>query len=438
MTLIDTAERPRDVRFARASAPAIALRPPLRLPERQPLSLEDTLVSIGIVPRQHLRGTHGLLWRWFRHESTAMAAGNLAATVLLLVIALTMTGVGMQLAVALNLAPTIYVVLNDGLPYFGIAFITAGALKAIHAWYAHKAAWWSRALGYALASLLIASGVWVEVMAGFADFVPWMFQPAVALAGGENTARIASFNMALVSYFEPGVAALLGLLLLAKHSKTGTTRRAPLVRQRVALAGIGLSLLLFAVGANAGWRHYTGADKRDGMEFAVGGETLRVADRTYGPLFAKGVPCHLSSLYGWRTDPVGKIETRLHQGVDIAVKAGTPVQAMVSGRVMFAATDAGLGNFVAIASGKGPTVVNGHMETLLVQPGQMVNRGDVIGLAGSTGHSTGPHVHLQLCPGGHMNARGGFSCGGSTNPYENWPTLAALARMTCVDGPRFF
>jgi murein DD-endopeptidase MepM/ murein hydrolase activator NlpD len=81
--------------------------------------------------------------------------------------------------------------------------------------------------------------------------------------------------------------------------------------------------------------------------------------------------------------------------------------------------------------------VNGHMNSLLVHAGQLVHRGDVIGFAGSTGKSTGPHVHLQLCPAAHV-AHGGFVCGGSTNPYENWPTLSALSRMACVDGPELF
>ena len=157
------------------------------------------------------------------------------------------------------------------------------------------------------------------------------------------------------------------------------------------------------------------------------------------PLFAPGVPCHVSSLYGWRDDPLEPGRNEKHQGVDVAVKEGTPVHAMTDGRVMFAEFDGGLGNFVALRApgNDAPTVVNGHMSRLAVRAGDVVHRGDVIGYAGSTGRSTGPHVHVQLCPSGHM-VRGGFVCGGSTNPYENWPTLAALSRMSCVNGPEIY
>ncbi len=430
----------------------------LRAPQRRPLraktvvvrqpalpslpTLEDTLAAIGIAarPRRKARGRHGLVWRWFAYESTALAVGNLTASIALFVVAMTMTSIGMEVALALNVAPAIYAVLNDGLPWAALALMGAAVLKAVHAYFDKQARIETRILGYALALGLAAAGLWVETMLGFAAIVPWMFKPVMALAGGDASARVAAFNAALVSYFEPALLGGLGVLLAAKQFRSGSTRRAPQYRKRIALGGVVVSLFAAAIAGMAAERHCTGADARDGLSFAIGGETLSGRDRTYGSLFAPGVPCHVSSLYGWRDDPLEPGTQRHHQGVDVAVKEGTPVHAMADGRVLFAESDAGLGNFVALQVGDratAPTILNGHMAQLLVRRGDLVHRGDVIGLAGSTGRSTGPHVHLQICSGAHTG-RGGFVCGSASNPYENWPTLAALAQTSCVGGPAVF
>jgi len=430
---------PRAPQKRRVRARTVVIRqPPPLLPH---LSLEDTLAAVGIRPNRARGATHshGLLWRWFAFESASLVIGNAVASALLLVVAMTMTGPGMRLAVALGIGPLVYDVLNDGLPWLALALFGAALLKAAHAWLDAKAHVATRILGYALALMLAVAALWIETMLGYASVVPWMFKPVLALAGGETTARIAAVNAYLLSYFEPALIGGIGLLLLAKHFKSGTARRAPLHRKRVALGGIALAGAVVAVAGHAAWRHYDGDDRRDGFGFAIGGETLSGEDRVYGPLFAPGVPCHVSSLYGWRDDPLAPGRNEKHQGVDVAVREGTPVHAMTDGRVMFAEFDGGLGNFVALrAPGTdAPTVVNGHMSRLAVRAGDVVHRGDVIGYAGSTGRSTGPHVHVQLCPSGHM-VRGGFVCGGATNPYENWPTLAALSRMSCVDGPEIY
>ncbi len=422
-------------------APAVPMRAPLRVkPPKPHRTLEETLVSVGIVPRSHVRGTHGLLYRWFAAENTALAVGNAVASAVVLTLALTMTAFGMALAVSVNIAAAIYVVLNDGLPYLGLGLLAAAALKAIHAYYAYKARMWTRVMGFALAFVLLAGGVWIEVMLGYAGFVPEMFKPALAIAGGEAAANIARFNAALISYFEPALLGGAGLLLLIKQSKTGSLARTPQYRKRIAFVGIVLSLFAASVSVAAAWRHYTGADARDGMHFAIGGEQLSAVAPTYGSLFAPGVACHVSSLYGWRDDPLSPGRAEKHQGVDLAVREGTPVHAMADGRIVFAENDGGLGNFTAlqVAGPAGsPTIVNGHMSRLVVSAGDTVKRGEIIGYAGSTGRSTGPHVHLQICSGAHAH-KGGFVCGTTSNPYENWPTLAALARMSCVDGPSVF
>ncbi|MEI9993367.1 MAG: M23 family metallopeptidase [Rhizomicrobium sp.] len=432
-----------DLRAARRSAragPAVIRRPAPLLPDfRQ--ALEETLAALGIRPQIRKGDTHshGLLWRWFAFEATWLAALNVVAAILLFAAAMTMTAPGMAFALWLGIAPMIYAVLNDGLPWLAFGLFVMAALKAAHARLDVKAHPATRVLGHALAAAMALGGLWVFIMLGYARIIPWLLQPVLWLAGGETSARLAAFDAALVRYFEPGLIGLCGLLLLAKQSKTGMTARAPTLRKRIALGGIAVSAFVLAIAAHAGWRHYSGADAHDALRFAIGGETLSGRDTTYGSLFAPGVQCHVSSLYGWRDDPLEPGRSEKHQGVDLAVKDGTPVRAMADGRVLFAAFDGGLGNFVALqATGRdAPVIVNGHMRRLDVRDGQMVQRGDVLGFAGSTGRSTGPHVHLQLCPAGHLH-KGGFVCGGASDPYENWPTLAALARMSCSDGPSVF
>ncbi|MEJ0041597.1 MAG: M23 family metallopeptidase [Rhizomicrobium sp.] len=423
-------------------AETVVVRQPAPLLPSLP-TLEDALAAVGIAAparRRKTQGRHGLMWRWFAFESTPLAIGNLTASLALFVVAMTMTAPGMQAAVALNIAPTIHAILNDGLPWAALALMAAAVLKAAHAFFDRQARVETRLLGYVLALVLAVAGVWIETMLGYASVVPWMLRPVMALAGGEATTQVAAFNAALVSYFEPGVVGGFGLLLAAKQFRTGSFKRAAQHRKRIAFTGLAVSLSAAAIAGMAAQRHYTGADARDGMSFAVGGETLSAREHTYGAMFAPGVPCHVSSLYGWRDDPIEPGSLRRHQGVDVAVREGTPIHAMADGRILFAESGSGLGNFTALqveGRATAPTIVNGHMERLLVRAGDVVHRGDVIGLAGSTGRSTGPHVHLQLCSGAHTS-RGGFVCGNTSNPYENWPTLAALARMACVDGPSVF
>jgi murein DD-endopeptidase MepM/ murein hydrolase activator NlpD len=437
MSQSDLRRRGRDLR-APQRRPVRAETLVLRRPVAPSLSLEDTLAAVGIRARRKPRTRpHGLLRRWFAHESTALALLNVAVAAALFAAAITMTALGMDLAVALNMAPAVYAVLNDGLPYLALVLLGAAVFKGAHATLDRKAPQASRIIGWMLAVGLVAAGLWIETMLGYARLLPLMFKPVLWLAGGEKAAEVAAFNRALISYFEPGLIGCTSALLAVKLTKTASTRRAPRFRQRIALAGVAASLVAALVSADAAWRHHTGADKRAGLSFAIGGETLSGRDSAYGPLFASGVSCHLSSLYGWRDDPLTRRRRpEHHQGIDIGVKWGTPVQAMADGTVMFAQRDPGLGKFVAVQT-DGPVIVNGHMSKLLVRPGDQIHRGELIGLAGSTGRSTGPHVHLQLCPSGHMR-KGGFVCGGSTNPYENWPTLSALAHMSCVSGPQVF
>ena len=106
-----------------------------------------------------------------------------------------------------------------------------------------------------------------------------------------------------------------------------------------------------------------------------------------------------TSPYGYRTDPVygGK---RFHYGVDLAAPEGTPIYASRSGKVITAAYDSSCGYYVQINHGDGYRSVYMHMTHYIVKKGQQVSRGEVIGYCGSTGKSTGPHLHFGISKNG--------------------------------------
>ena len=109
-------------------------------------------------------------------------------------------------------------------------------------------------------------------------------------------------------------------------------------------------------------------------------------------------PAHgvITSSFGSRTDPVYG-GGAFHAGVDIADDYGTQVVATAAGVVTFAGpTDGGYGNLVEIDHGNGIVTRYGHNEAVLVSAGQRVNQGQAISLMGSTGKSTGPHVHYEV------------------------------------------
>jgi murein DD-endopeptidase MepM/ murein hydrolase activator NlpD len=86
----------------------------------------------------------------------------------------------------------------------------------------------------------------------------------------------------------------------------------------------------------------------------------------------------------------------MHEGIDIAVPSGTPVVASASGTVITAGWLGGYGNLVVIDHGNGLATAYGHNSSLAVGGGQQVAQGQVIAYSGSTGHSTGPHVHFEV------------------------------------------
>lgn len=103
----------------------------------------------------------------------------------------------------------------------------------------------------------------------------------------------------------------------------------------------------------------------------------------------------MASGYGVRRDPVyGTM--KFHEGMDFSAPVGTPVYATADGTVTTAAWKSSYGNMVEINHGHNYTTRYAHMSKIIAHPGQAVRRGDLIGLVGNTGKSTGPHLHYEV------------------------------------------
>lgn len=108
----------------------------------------------------------------------------------------------------------------------------------------------------------------------------------------------------------------------------------------------------------------------------------------------------LTSGYGWRRNPFG-VRWRHHAGVDLAGDVGAPIWAAAPGTVIQAGWNGGYGRSVEIDHGFGITTLYAHCTRLLVSEGQRVSRGQQVATLGSTGRSTGPHLHFEVRLDGH-------------------------------------
>ena len=130
------------------------------------------------------------------------------------------------------------------------------------------------------------------------------------------------------------------------------------------------------------------------------------------PLLAPKV----SSNYGKRRHPIRRV-VRHHNGVDLAAPKDTPIRAVADGRVIFADSFSKYGNLVVISHSDGLSSHYGHCKKINVDIGDEVKAGQIIATVGSTGLSTGPHLHLEF----RMN-------GEPRNPFDIMPGLKAAPR----------
>ena len=105
-------------------------------------------------------------------------------------------------------------------------------------------------------------------------------------------------------------------------------------------------------------------------------------------------PAPTTSTFGWRTHPITG-SRRFHSGIDIGAPMGAPVVAAGSGTIISAGWVGGYGKAIVIQHNGVQQTLYGHLSEVFVQPGQTIQQGAVIGRVGSTGHSTGPHLHFE-------------------------------------------
>jgi murein DD-endopeptidase MepM/ murein hydrolase activator NlpD len=145
--------------------------------------------------------------------------------------------------------------------------------------------------------------------------------------------------------------------------------------------------------------------QQDQIEADLQAESDRIAqlarDSGGGPALGNGtfirpVSGSITSSFGYRTDPVTGA-TAFHAGVDFGASCGTPIKAAGTGVVISAGFNSGgYGNMTLINHGAGLSTLYGHQSSIIVSAGQSVSQGQVIGYVGSTGKSTGCHLHFEV------------------------------------------
>jgi murein DD-endopeptidase MepM/ murein hydrolase activator NlpD len=138
-----------------------------------------------------------------------------------------------------------------------------------------------------------------------------------------------------------------------------------------------------------------------GMSLFIPGAKMPAEDLklALGELFAYPIRGRLSSPYGWRKDPISGAR-RFHAALDLAANTGTPVKASMDGRVATVGLNSVYGKYIILSHGGGFQTLYAHLNTVSVVQGASVRQGSKIGEVGSTGYSTGPHLHFAVYKNG--------------------------------------
>ena len=154
----------------------------------------------------------------------------------------------------------------------------------------------------------------------------------------------------------------------------------------------------------------TSATTRPAGSSAAGGNDIRVTERkvmyapegaTFAPLRINRLPHKplqngkISSFFGYRTSPLDGEES-FHQGMDIAAEMNSPIAAMYFGVVTEVGANQSYGNYVKIYHGNGIEVLYAHCSKILANKDAIIRAGEIVAQVGSTGQSTGPHLHIEI------------------------------------------
>lgn len=209
------------------------------------------------------------------------------------------------------------------------------------------------------------------------------------------------------------------LILAHRRASTGESRTGPLLYAAIdRRRGPDLQLVNWSVGGRSGWFDAnSGAGHSGGLIWPVAGR--------------------ITSRFGTRVHPILRF-ARFHRGVDVSAPRGSPIVAAADGRVVGAGWNGGYGRQVRIAHDGGRETSYSHMSQIAAQPGSLVRQGQLIGYVGSTGFSTGPHLHYEVRERGRSldPLRARQSATGALGRADVAALRARLRQLLAIDGSR--
>ena len=206
-------------------------------------------------------------------------------------------------------------------------------------------------------------------------------------AAGASSQSAADYLKALATQIDVGEVTpddQFDLILANRRTAGGESQAGPLL-----YAGLernderSLQLVAWTVGGRVAWIDAAAADQ------------AQAASAMMWPVNAR-----ITSSFGMRVHPILRF-ARMHRGIDFGASWGTPIHAAADGQVSRAGWAGGYGRQVRIAHGEGMATSYSHMSRMVVEPGTFVRQGQLIGYVGSSGLSTGPHLHYEVLRHGH-------------------------------------